>query len=46
MEIELFEDAIADFNYREKSGNKAIQNKIHPLFEDRIKHLFSGIGRP
>lgn len=31
MEIELFEDAIDDFNYWKKFGNKAIQNKIHLL---------------
>lgn len=46
MEIELFEDAIDDFNYWKESGNKAIQNKIHLLFEDMIRHPFSGIGKP
>ena len=46
MEIELFEDAIDDFRYWQKSGNKIIQKKILRLFNDIIEHPFDGIGKP
>lgn len=45
MEIELFEDAISDFSYWKRSGNKAIQKKIQVLFKDMLKHPFTGIGK-
>lgn len=46
MQIELHEKAITDFQFWEKSGNRAIQNKIHALFKDMLLHPFYGIGKP
>jgi len=46
MEIDLFEKAVEDFQYWEKSGNKGIQKKIKELFADIKKHPFEGIGKP
>jgi toxin YoeB len=46
MEIELFEDAISDFEYWKRSGNKSIQKKIQQLFADMKLHPFEGLGKP
>ncbi len=46
MEIELFEDAIADFEYWKKSGNLAVQKKINLLFSSMLETPFEGIGKP
>jgi toxin YoeB len=46
MEIELYKDAKADFEYWKKSGNKAVQKKIQQLFADMKQHPFEGIGKP
>ncbi|RBQ08899.1 Txe/YoeB family addiction module toxin [Pedobacter miscanthi] len=46
MQIELHEKAITDFQFWEKSGNRAIQNKIQALFTDMLLHPFYGIGKP
>ena len=40
MEIDLHEKAINDFKYWQKSGNKAVKNKIQQLFTDMQKHPF------
>lgn len=46
MEIELFEDAIQDFEYWKKSGNLAVQKKINQLFSSMQETPFAGIGKP
>jgi toxin YoeB len=46
VEIELFEDAIADFEYWKKSGNLAVQKKINLLFSSMLETPFEGIGKP
>lgn len=46
MEIELFEDAIEDLKYWQKSGNKAVQKKIQQLLIDIKEHPFEGVGKP
>lgn len=46
MEIELLADAIEDFEYWKKSGNKIIQKKIHKLLTDITEHPFEGTGKP
>lgn len=46
MEIELLADAEEDLNYWKKSGNKAVQKKIHQLFADIKQHPYEGVGKP
>jgi toxin YoeB len=46
MQIELHEQAITDFKFWQKSGNKIIQKRIEILFADMLHHPFSGIGKP
>ncbi len=46
MEIELFAEAIEDFENWKKSGNLAIQKKIKNLFSSMIETPFEGIGKP
>lgn len=46
MEIELFGEAIEDFEYWKKSGNLVIQKKIKSLFFSMIETPFEGIGKP
>ena len=46
MEIELLADAINDYQYWNKSGNKIIQKKIQKLLIDILDHAFTGIGKP
>ena len=46
MEIKLFKDAKADFEYWKKSGNRPIQKKIQELFVDILQHPYEGIGKP
>lgn len=46
MEIELFEDAIEDFKFWKKSGNKAVQKRIEQLFTSMLETPFEGIGKP
>lgn len=46
MEIKLFADAVDDFAFWKKSGNKIIQKKISQLFTDMQLHPFEGIGKP
>ena len=46
MEIELHEQAINDFEYWKKSGNKSIQKKIQQLLVNMQEHPFDGIGKP
>ena len=46
MEIILFEDAIEDFNFWKKSGNKSIQKKIEQLFISTLETPFEGLGKP
>lgn len=46
MEIELFAEAIEDFEYWKKSGNLAIQKRIKELFSSMIETPFEGIGKP
>jgi len=46
MEIELFGEAIEDFEYWKTSGNLAIQKKIKELFSSMIETPFEGIGKP
>lgn len=46
MEIELFEDAIQDFEYWKKSGNLAVQKKIKQVFSSMQETPFEGIGKP
>jgi len=46
MEIDLYEEAIEDFAFWKRSGNKAIQKKIQELFTDMKAHPFTGIGKP
>ncbi|SES29124.1 Txe/YoeB family addiction module toxin [Pedobacter rhizosphaerae] len=46
MRIELIEDAITDFDFWKRSGNKAIQRRIQLLLADMLKNPFNGIGKP
>lgn len=46
MQTELHEQAIADFEYGKKSGNKAIQKKIEQLILAIQENPFIGIGKP
>lgn len=46
MEIELFEDAIDDYKFWLKSGNKIIQKKIEILFTSMLVSPFEGVGKP
>lgn len=46
MEIELFEDAMEDFKFWKKSGNKLIQKKIEQLFASTLETPFEGLGKP
>lgn len=46
MQIELREQAIADFKFWQKSGNKIIQRRIEILLSDMLLHPFSGVGKP
>ncbi|OJU25726.1 MAG: toxin of toxin-antitoxin system [Sphingobacteriales bacterium 41-5] len=46
MEIELFADAIHDYNFWKRSGNKLIQNKILQLFNAMLESPFEGLGKP
>ena len=46
MEIELYEEAIEDFAFWKKSGNKAILKRIQILLKDLSQNPFSGLGNP
>ncbi len=46
MEIELFGDAIDDFDFWQTSGNKIIQKKIEQLFSSMLETPFQGVGKP
>ena len=46
MEVKLSTQAIADFRFWEKSGNKAIQKKIQLLIAEMQKHPLEGLGKP
>ncbi|GGI24014.1 Txe/YoeB family addiction module toxin [Pedobacter mendelii] len=46
MQIELHEQAIDDFEYWKKSGNKAIQKKIEQLITAIQENPYMGIGKP
>ena len=35
-----------DRDYRKKSGNTKIQNRISALLKDILQHPFTGIGKP
>ncbi|GAC1314021.1 MAG: Txe/YoeB family addiction module toxin [Mucilaginibacter sp.] len=46
MEITLSPKALEHLNFWKKSGNKAVQNKIHALIESLQTSPFEGIGQP
>lgn len=46
MEIVFLEKAQRDREYWEKSGNKAIMNKITAILKDIAEHPYTGIGKP
>ena len=46
MEIELFADAIKDYKYWQKTGNKSIQKKISRLFASIKATPYEGLGKP
>ncbi|RNL54060.1 Txe/YoeB family addiction module toxin [Pedobacter jejuensis] len=46
MHIELHEQAIVDFEFWKKSGNKAILKKIEQLLFAIQEKPFAGIGKP
>ncbi|RZK13594.1 MAG: Txe/YoeB family addiction module toxin [Pedobacter sp.] len=44
--MELHEQAIVDFEFWKKSGNKAIKKKIEQLILTIQENPFTGIGKP
>ncbi|QPH39707.1 Txe/YoeB family addiction module toxin [Pedobacter endophyticus] len=46
MQVELHGQAITDYNFWQKSGNKAIQKKIQQLIIGIQRDPYLGIGKP
>lgn len=46
MEINYYDEALADIKFWKKYGNKPIQKKIEQLIADIIVHPYEGIGKP
>jgi len=46
MQVELHGQAITDYNFWQKSGNKAIQKKIQQLIIAIQRDPYLGIGKP
>ncbi len=46
MQVELHEQAIVDYEFWRKSGNKSIQKKIEQLILAIRENPFNGIGKP
>jgi toxin YoeB len=46
MEINYYDEALADIKFWKKSGNKPIQKKIEQIIADIIEHPYEGIGKP
>lgn len=46
MEVKLFADAIQDYKFWKKSGNKAVQKRISLLFSSAKETPYEGLGKP